>query len=327
VWVSPEFFPNSLRRFGLTPLSPAVVTRRDHSLEKWRSMLTTPPIRRREICPGDIDRVVDLLTTGFRMHKRERPFWERAMARLSEHRTPPGYPKYGYLLDNDGTAVGVTLMVYSTIIVDGQQHIRCSMSSWYVQPAFRAYGSLLTSRVFQQKEVTFFNITPDPSIFPVLSAVGYKRYCSGRFLAVPALSASLRGVRVRTAAPDMSADGDLSAFETQLLLDYRRYGCICVTCSAADGRHPFVSQPRRKAGLVPFALLVYCRHLQDFARLAGPLGRYLAVRGILLVVADADGPIAGFIGRYCDGFPKYFRGPEQPRLGDLAYSERALFGF
>jgi hypothetical protein len=287
--------------------------------------LRPPSIRRREIAAGDIDRVAGLLTRGF--STRKLLFWQRALARLSAHRTPPGYPKYGYLLESDGTPVGVILTVYSTIIVDGRSQIRCNISSWYVQPSFRAYGSQLTSPAFRQKEVTFVNITPDPSTFPVLEAMRYQRFCNGRFLAVPALSAALRGVRVEAVAPDIAAGDDLSAFETQLLLDHRSYGCISVTCSAADGRHPFVFQPLRKAGFLPFAFLVYCRQLEDFVRLAGPLGRFLATRGIALVIADADGPIAGLAGRYCDGFPKYFRGPDRPRLGDLAYSERSMFGF
>jgi hypothetical protein len=284
-----------------------------------------PPIRRREIWPGDLDHIVNLLASGFRSRKRS--FWERALARLSQHRAPPGYPKYGYLLECNGTPVGVTLTVYSTIVVAGRTRVRCSMSSWYVQPAFRVYASQLTSRIFQQKEITFVNITPDPTTYPVLEAMGYRRYCHGRFLAIPALSAWLPGIRVQIATPDISTGDDLSLFEIQLLLDHQNYGCISVICGASDRRHPFVFQPHLKAGLVPFAFLVYCRHLEDFVRLAGPLGRFLAVRGVPLVIADANGPVAGLVGRYCDGFPKYFRGPDQPRLGDWAYSERILFGF
>jgi hypothetical protein len=287
-------------------------------------MSSPPPrIRRREIGPSDVHPVINLLTSGFRARKR--CFWERALARLSEHWTPPGYPKYGYLLECDGTPVGVTLMIYSTLNFDGRPHIRCNMSSWYVEPTFRAYAGQLTSRVFRQKEVTFFNVTPARETWPTLAVMGYKRYCSGRFLAVPALSAWQPGVRVRMVAGDIAANDDLSAFETRLLLDHQSYGCISVTCRLLQRRYPFVFQTRCKAGL-RFAYLIYCRHVADFVRLAGPLGRFLALRGITMVIVDANGPVAGLVGRYDDGFPKYFRGPDRPSLGDLAYSERALFG-
>jgi len=78
---------------------------------------------------------------------------------------------------------------------------------------------------------------------------------------------------------------------------------------------------------MPFVYLAYCRQLDDFVRFAGPLGRFLAWRRFPLVVLDANGPIGRLIGWYSDGFPKYFKGPDRPRLGDIAYSERVMFGF
>ena len=60
---------------------------------------------------------------------------------------------------------------------------------------------------------------------------------------------------------------------------------------------------------------------------AGPLGRYLLRHGLAVVMVDANGPLEGLPGRYFPGrLPNYFRGPEAPRLGDLAYSEAVLFG-
>ena len=106
------------------------------------------------------------------------------------------------------------------------------------------------------------------------------------------------------------------------------YGCISVICSAPDGEHPFVFQPcRRLKGRVPCAQLIYCRDVADFVRFAGPLGRYLLRRGIPWVVLDSNGPIEGLVGFYQDAKSrKYFRGPDKPRLCDLAYTELTLFG-
>src|ERR1700757_3627930 len=104
----------------------------------------TSAVRCRRIEVTDLDGVVTLLTTGFR--KRPREFWMRALARLSEHSTPPELPKYGYLLEVQGTPVGVILQIYYSILVDGQIQIRCSMSSWYVKPAFRGYAAMLNAQ-------------------------------------------------------------------------------------------------------------------------------------------------------------------------------------
>ena len=77
---------------------------------------------------------------------------------------------------------------------------------------------------------------------------------------------------------------------------------------------------------MPFAYLVYCRDLDEFVRFAGPLGRFLAQRRLPLVVIDANGPVRGLAGGCLATRPRYFKGPDKPRLGDLAYPERAIFG-
>jgi hypothetical protein len=67
--------------------------------------------------------------------------------------------------------------------------------------------------------------------------------------------------------------------------------------------------------------------MTTFARFAAPIGRYLARRGRPIVIADANGPIPGVPGIFRRGSkPKYFKGPQRPRLGDLAYTEYAIMG-
>jgi hypothetical protein len=282
-------------------------------------------IRCREIGPADIDRLADLLKSGF--PKRTREFWVHALGRLTEHSAPPGFPKYGYLLECQGRPVGVLLLIWSTIDADGQPKIRCNVSSWYVEPDYCNYAGMLVSHALSRKHVTYLNITPNHSTLPILEAQGYTRYCAGRFIGIPALAAARRGWRVDAVRPNVCAGDDLSPFEIELLLQHAAYRCISVTCRAESRRHPFVFLRRRKAGVVPFAYLAYCRSLEEFVRFAGPLGRYLLWHGFPLVVVDANGPIEGLIGQYSGGAPKYFRGPDRPRLGDMAYSERVMFGF
>lgn len=281
-------------------------------------------IRCREIGSADVDRIADLLTHGF--PERTRKFWSRALRRLSEHSTPAGFPQYGYMLECDGRPVGVILLICSCFDIGGQKRVRCNVSSWYVEPAYRIYGALLASRALKHEQATYFNVTPRPWTLRILEAQGYKRYCNGRFVAIPALSGRLWGACVTPVTPDTRAGEDLSCYEVDLLLKHAAYGCISVTCSWGKRRHPFIFLPRCKAKLVPFAYLAYCRQMDDFVRFAGPLGRFLAMRGLPLIVIDANGPVKGLIGSYSDGAPKYFKGPVPPRLGDLAYSERALFG-
>jgi hypothetical protein len=286
--------------------------------------VVTPRIRCREIGTADVGPVVDLLTGGF--HTRTRDFWVRALTRLSEHSTPPGFPKYGYVLECNGAPVGVILLIFSAVLVNGRPKIRCNMSSWYVEPSFRSYGGMLAWHALRHKHVTYTNVSPAPHTLPILEAQGYLQYSRGQFVALPALSLRSNRSRVRLVGPDIHLGQDLQPSDVELLSAHAQYGCISLTCDSANGRHPFVFGPRRRYGLVPFAYLVYCRDLEEFARFAAPLGRYLARRGVPLVVLDSNGPIRGLVGRYFESRPRYFKGPDKPRLGDLAYTERAIFG-
>lgn len=281
-------------------------------------------MRCREIVSADLDGIVDLLVSGF--PNRSRDYWLRAIGRLSEHPRPSTFPKYGYLLEHKSAPVGVILLIFSSITVNGKTRIRCNLSGWYVQPAFRSHASLLVLHALKYKHVTYLNVTPRSNTLPTLELQGYKRYSSGWFMAVPALCARSYGANINAVSPHICPDEDLQPYEIELLLAHAGYGCISLIGTYMNRRHPFVFAPKRKFGLMPFAYLAYCRDLEDFVQFAGPLGRFLAWRGFPMVALDSNGPIHGLIGAYIGKRPKYFKGPDQPHLGDLAYTELAMFG-
>ena len=284
-----------------------------------------PQIRCREINETDIAGMVDLLTNGF--HARRQEFWACALGRLTEHPTPSGFPKYGYLLECNGVPVGVILLIFSTVIDNSEPKIRCSVSSWYIAPAFRGYAPMLISRALKFKELTYLNITPDPRTYPILEAQGYVRYCAGSFIAIPALSSRPDKTQISLIAPSTLAVEGLQSWEVDLLRRHAGYGCLSLTCRSADRVYPFVFLTYHRFGAVPWAYLAYCRHVDDFVRFAQPLGIFLARHRIMLVELDSNGPINDLVGRYFEGASKYFKGPDRPRLGDIAYSERVMFGF
>jgi len=307
----------------------------------------SPRIRCREVGAADLDAVADLLATGFPGHSRD--FWALALARLSRHPTPSGYPKYGYLLEYEGRPVGIILLIFSCAEIDGEKSIRCYTSSWYVEADFRIYAPLLAAHAAKDPNVTYINITPARHTIAILEAQGYRKYSSGQVFSIPALSTRSRGACVSLVTEDIRPDDDLSPAQVEMLLAHQRYGCISVICRDGNRRYPFVFIPlpacsmatiagaivsylgdhllrRDSTGNRPallglsIAYLVYCQDYENFVRYAGPLGRFLARRGMPFVVLDTDGPVNGLIGWYADA-PKYFKGPNPPHLGDLAYSE------
>src|ERR1700752_785067 len=79
------------------------------------TMLAVKP-RFREILESDRDAIGDLLTRGF--PHRSRDYWVRGLPRQAVRRLPPGAPRYGYLIENDGAPVGCLLMIYSSKNID-----------------------------------------------------------------------------------------------------------------------------------------------------------------------------------------------------------------
>src|SRR5260370_37983889 len=84
----------------------------------------------------------------------------QGLRRQAAREVPDGYPRFGYMLDNDGRPVGVLLLLYTSRVNGGETAIPCNLSSWYVEPAFRNYAPLLTKIAQRHKEVTYLNISP-----------------------------------------------------------------------------------------------------------------------------------------------------------------------
>jgi hypothetical protein len=286
-------------------------------------------IRCREISGTDIDAVADLLTRGFVGRSRE--YWMQGLRRQAAREVPEGYPRFGYVLDNDGLAVGVLLLLYTSRIDGGEAAIQCNLSSWYVEPAFRNYAPLLTKIAQRNKEVTYLNISPATWTWPIIEMQGFNSYCSGLFFSIPALSRVALGMSVEIVSPDTSAIEGLPQSDVELLTRHAHYGCVSLVCRAASGApFPFILSPLRirRGWIAPPAMqLIYCRDIAEYVRCAGAIGRALIRQRKLSVIVDANGPVPGLVGIFSRARGrKYFKGPHRPRLADLTDTELVLYG-
>jgi hypothetical protein len=281
-------------------------------------------VRARQIGPADRDAVAALLRKGFGV-RRSGAFWQRAVDALATRKAPVGMPQLGYLLESDGRVVGAILVIASTPCTGANPvAVRCSLSSWYVEPHFRIYAAMLAALALNHNDATHLNISPAANTFSTLTAQGYVRYCDGVFVAWPLVAQG--ELPAAALAADREPGVPFEAFEGNLLRDHAAFGCLAFWCVTAERAHPFVFRRRLAKGVLPCAQLIYCRDPADVVRFSGFIGRYLAVRGCPFVLIDANGPVPGLPGFFLDGRPKYFKGPDRPRLGDLAYTEAALFG-
>jgi hypothetical protein len=282
----------------------------------------------REIQESDIEAIADLLTRGF--PERSREYWTLGLRRQSARSLPADAPRYGYLMEHDGKPVGCLLRIYSTKMIGGEATVCCNNSSWYVDPQFRSYAALFVSMTQKRKDVTYFNVTPATTTWPILEAQGFQVYCRGLCFSLPALSRKPRGMQVEAVTPDTAAIAGLSNDELAMLKRHAAYGCLSLVCRTADEAIPFVFLGlRKRRGIIPLPMLqlAYCRDIADYVRCAGAIGRYLLWCGKPIIILDANGPIAGVAGLYNEARGrKYFKGTRRPRLGDLADTELAIFG-
>jgi hypothetical protein len=285
------------------------------------SSLPFSALRCRQIVDSDVSNVAELLEKGF--PKRSRDYWFHVLGRLAAHSTPTGMPKYGYLTECAGTPVGAVLLISSKIHENDAFTVRCNVSSWCVEPNFRSYASLLISQATREQNVTYFNISPAKHTRPIVEAQGFSRYSSGQFVA--SVYPSIRRMPAQVVPSHIYPNAHFEPYERDLLLAHAEYGCISVWCTTHERAYPFVFLPRIVKSIVPCVQLVYCRHIEDFIRFVRPIGSYLASRGRPFVLIDSNGPMRELAGTYYDGVaPKYFKGPNLPRLGDIAYTEAAM---
>jgi hypothetical protein len=285
-----------------------------------------PKLRCREINEADLAATAELLSKSFTNRDNQL----LRLRRLAQREPPGGLPRFGYLLEHDGRPVGAILTICSSISIGGASVTRCNLSSWHVEPEYRGYGTLLISQALKQKDVTYLNVTARPSTRPIVEAQGFSRYSNGIFVAAPLLNrrapATATAVVEGDGVHDSLATEGLDPGERAMLSDHARFGCSSVVCKTAEGAHPFIFARRDLKDLIPCMQLVYCRSIDEFVRFAGTIGRVLAKRGIFLVTIDAIEPIAGLIGKYYPGkMPKFVKGGSAVRLGDLAYTNIAVF--
>jgi hypothetical protein len=254
-------------------------------------MSISPPqkVRCRPIGATDLSAVANLLSVGFA--DRSRAYWGRALEVLARRAAPDGYPQFGYLLEGERAVVGVLLLIFT----EAGEKVRCNVSSWYVDPAYRAHAAPLVSNALKFKDVTYLNISPARNTWPILEAQGYRRYSQGQVASAPALSPNGLGVRVRAYHP--GRDQSLfPAAETALLDDHLATGCRVLVVEREGEVQPLVFLPRRVKGadaLHPSRrgaadLLPRHRRFHDERRRCGPLPAASGRRGRALRWRGAD---------------------------------------
>ena len=282
-------------------------------------------VRCRQIELTDLDEIGDLLARGFPPGPKK--IWDETLQKLRNRDVPDGFPRFGYMIESEGCPVGVLLLIYTRVSGGGGDYIRCSMSSWYVDPAFRSFAPMLVSRAMKHGPATYLNDSPVFHTWRTIEALGFSRFSSGTFVAIPALSRRKGPVRVSEFNRKADYGQCLSPADFALLSDHCAYGCLCLVCETSHGAYPVILRKEKIfRALVPAVRLIYSPSQEVLTNVAAPVGRYLLKHGLPLMLIAAPGPLP-MVGKfYDDKWPRYYSGDVKLWSGDMAYTERAMFG-
>lgn len=289
---------------------------------------TSVKIRCRQITKADLAAVIALLVEGF--PRRKTTYWQAGLERMVLRKIPENAPQFGYCLDADGILVGVILMIASDRLADGMRANFTNLASWYVKPDYRAFAHQLAAMALKDRTVSYINITAAPSTWHVVEKQGYRKYCNGLFFAFAALTRPYPSVKIHDFAT-VNARPDIRAMTDYALLQrHAQWGCSVIIVEEAGQLSGFVFRRfAMRSGLIklPALFVIHAPSQSELIRLAGNFGRYFMPRAAPILVMDANGPVPNLPGFYTEKRGrKFFKGPHQPNLYDLADTEFAIFG-
>jgi hypothetical protein len=274
----------------------------------------------REITDADLEAVRELLVEGF--PGRSGGYWKKGFTQLGALPRVDGFPRYGYLVDADHAPQGVLLTITSDRGVEG---VRTSLSSWYVREKYRNLALVLFRHALQLKDTTFVNPSPSDRVVPIIKAFGFEPYTAG--LLMLDLRAAMRGRWARGAVRRLGTGdlAELSEREGRIAEEHLRMGCELLHLESDARAGLLIHRRKWIRRSLPCSQVIFADP-GLMIEVAGPVMRALAARGSLLALCDVDRTLEPSIGRVFPRGIRYFKGAAPPPVGDLSYSELAVFG-
>jgi len=180
----------------------------------------------RKALPNDFDYVYPLFS-GFREPRPTREMFQR----LFEKRWGSDEAHVGFILEEQGEAIGYLGTLFSIREINGRTEKFCNLCTWIVKEAYRSEGLPLLFQVLRLKHVTITNFT-GARVAPILLKFGFTKLDETLkiLFPLPALDANCQIIFDRnTIAPLLDAH-DLHVFE-----DHRAFDTLFVLLQAPEG--------------------------------------------------------------------------------------------
>ncbi len=252
-------------------------------------MTLMPRITLKDATADDFDAAYPLLR-GFTGTHLDREDWRAIFS--APFRSQADY--VGYLLRDEGRAVGYMGCIFSRRLIRGREFDFCNLSSWIVLPEYRKYSILFMRRLSELEHCVLTSLTPCDKVYNLFTRSGFVQV-DDRFLAMPPLPfGSLHEPPVSLSADHeelaQRLTGDsLRNYQDHLRIDCRHFlaeskGETChIVCTKRYKRSPGL-----RLRSIPVAMVHHASNPGLMARCLGSITRKLCLRmRAALVMADS----------------------------------------
>jgi acetoacetyl-CoA synthetase len=272
---------------------------------------------------ADFDEISTLLDRGFR---DDRIAWSR----IFDYTWVDARPDFGFVLVAEGRVVGFLGTVYSRApSTAGRAAWVCNLSSWFVQDAYRGWGSYLLWAATRRTDTIYTSITPTRETQSMLKTLRYRTLDRQRFF-LPLLNpGTFRLGRLTIETDPARIRPHLGESDRTILDDHA--SCDLLHMLAGDDRgSTYLIAKRRLLSLtrtlrVPTSELLYCSDADLLTRNLERLKIAILWRQRSLLLAAHEGYVPDHIrsARRAHG-ERYASASEAELENYLLYSELAL---
>lgn len=252
-------------------------------------MTLMPKITLKNATADDFEEAYPLLR-GFTSTNLNRENWRTLFT--------PAFPTkadhVGFLMRDQGKAVGYMGCIFSRRSIRGRELDFCNLSSWIVLPEYRKYSMLFMGRLAELDSCVLTSLTPCDKVFKLFTRGGFVQIEERMFAIPPLPFGTLSEPSVRLASDPRELAARLTGDSLRNWVDHRGLDCRHFlaesegeTCHIVCTRR-YKRSPGLRLRSIPVAMVHHASNPGLMSRCIGSITRKLCLRmRTALVLADS----------------------------------------
>jgi len=191
--------------------------------------------------PEDVEPLCRFLYEAFKADGVPATAW----LRLFDYEWFDGKPNLGFILADGDEIVGFLGTVYARRQTGSTTNVVCNLTSWYVRPDYRGWGTALLAAAIRDESISYTALTPGPLSRQVFTALGFKRLEERRIVMPLLLDAeTLSKPRPAILFDPGTVRRTLDKRQQQMFDDHTPYDCLQLILIAGSERAYIVVKRR-----------------------------------------------------------------------------------